>query len=131
MDAAKTATSFSDSLQRLPDMQRFVLLLLMAALCPLTSAAQELSKNKSTALTHSDALESTIRDMSNAPWKYSETALREHQSAAHRADRLEEEDFTLERGLVCMPTAFVATFESDRHPTVSLPNPMFCGRHEH
>jgi aminobenzoyl-glutamate utilization protein B len=59
-----------------------------------------------------DALESAIVDVSMELWNFSETALREHQSAELLAGVLEAEGFTVERGVADMPTAFVAEWGS-------------------
>lgn len=95
-------------------MNRFVLLtLLLAFVCPL-AIAQDLSPQKQTALDEAEALAPDIRTMSMALWKYSETALRETESAELLAGILEKEGFTIERGVAGMPTAFVASYGSGR-----------------
>jgi aminobenzoyl-glutamate utilization protein B len=71
-------------------------------------AQSEISREKQTVIEQVDALEREIESMSLELWSYSETALRETRSAAFLADVLEEEGFTLERGVAGMPTAFVA-----------------------
>jgi aminobenzoyl-glutamate utilization protein B len=77
--------------------------------CSQAALAQaEISPEKQTAIEQVDALEPEIERMSLELWNYSETALRETRSAAFLADVLEEEGFTLERGVAGMPTAFVA-----------------------
>lgn len=64
------------------------------------------------ALNEATDLEPMVRDMSYKLWTFSETALKETQSAEVLADILEEEGFTVERGVAGMPTAFVATYGS-------------------
>ena len=71
-------------------------------------AQSQISGEKQTAIEQVDALEQEIESMSLALWNYSETALRETRSAEFLADLLEEEGFSLERGVADMPTAFVA-----------------------
>lgn len=55
-----------------------------------------------------DRLEQDISDMSMELWDYSEIALREVRSAEYLARILEQEGFSLARGVAGMPTAFVA-----------------------
>lgn len=83
---------------------------LAATLPPNGLPAQELPPEKSTALAAVEALGPEIHDMSMKLWDLSELALLETQSAAYLADLLEEEGFTVERGVAGMPTAFVASF---------------------
>ncbi len=78
---------------------------------PATAEAQQgLSESKQAALGHVQALDTEIHTMSMQLWDFAETALREERSAAFLADLLEEEGFTVERGVAGMPTAFVATW---------------------
>ncbi|MGW8267072.1 MAG: amidohydrolase, partial [Longimicrobiales bacterium] len=74
--------------------------------------AQELPGEKATALSAVEALGPEIREMSMELWDLSELALLETQSAEYLASLLEEEGFTVERGVAGMPTAFVASFGS-------------------
>ena len=76
------------------------------------SADDSLSPEKQQVIDEVDALESAIVDMSMELWNFSETALREHQSAELLASVLEAEGFTVERGVADMPTAFVAEWGS-------------------
>ncbi|HMB92384.1 MAG TPA: amidohydrolase [Rhodothermales bacterium] len=78
----------------------------------LPSQAQDLSPQKQAALDATEALSPEIRKMAMSLWQYSETALREVESAELLADILEEEGFTVERGVAGMPTAFVASYGS-------------------
>ena len=50
--------------------------------------------------------------ISDAIWSYAELGLQEYKSSALLARTLEEEGFSLERGLAGMPTCFVATYGS-------------------
>jgi aminobenzoyl-glutamate utilization protein B len=59
-----------------------------------------------------DTLASEIALVADTLWDFSEIALREHRSAAYLAQVLEQEGFTVERGVAGMPTAFVATWGS-------------------
>lgn len=85
-------------------------MLQVAFAAPSTSNAQDLSPEKATALEQVDALASEIHLMAMKLWDYSETAMLEQQSAAFLADLLEQEGFTVERGVAGMPTAFVASW---------------------
>jgi aminobenzoyl-glutamate utilization protein B len=55
-----------------------------------------------------DARSAALTGVSDRLWQLAETGLREHRSAATLADYLEDEGFTVERGVAGMPTAFVA-----------------------
>ncbi|NIP59278.1 MAG: amidohydrolase [Gemmatimonadetes bacterium] len=74
--------------------------------------AQELSGPRRTAYEMAEAASAEVEEMAMTLWEYSETALRETQSASYLADLLEEEGFRVERGVAEMPTAFVATWGS-------------------
>lgn len=78
----------------------------------LPTFAQDLSPQKQAALDEAEALSPEIRKMAMSLWQYSETALREVESADLLADILEAEGFTVERGVAGMPTAFVASYGS-------------------
>ena len=74
--------------------------------------AQTLTPEKQTALDEVDRLSSEIHLMAAKLWDYSEIAMLEAQSAEFLAAVLEDEGFTVERGVAEMPTAFVATWGS-------------------
>jgi aminobenzoyl-glutamate utilization protein B len=90
--------------------------LLLAVACALLGgtalSAQELSPEKETVLDEVDRLSSEIHLMAMKLWDFSETALMEAQSAEFLEGVLEEEGFSLERGVADMPTAFVASWGS-------------------
>lgn len=81
---------------------------------PCATRAQELSAAKRTALESVDAIRGQIGEMSSNLWQWSETALREHQSADYLSTTLEREGFRVERGVAQMPTAFIASYGSGR-----------------
>jgi aminobenzoyl-glutamate utilization protein B len=56
-----------------------------------------------------DASAARWEEVSLKIWAFSETSLKETQSAALLADLLEKEGFTVQRGVAGMPTAFVAS----------------------
>lgn len=95
-------------------MMRYVAVpLFTVAICaPCAAHAQELSAAKRTALESVDALGGRIGEMSSSLWDWSETALREHQSADYLSGILEREGFRVERGVAQMPTAFIASYGS-------------------
>lgn len=72
--------------------------------------AQTLPPEKDTALGKAEALNAEIHYIAMALWQYAETGLQEVKSAALLAGILEEEGFSVERGVAGMPTAFVATY---------------------
>jgi aminobenzoyl-glutamate utilization protein B len=74
--------------------------------------AQTLTPEKQTALDEVDRLSSEIHLMAAKLWDYSEIAMFEAQSAEFLAAVLEDEGFTVDRGVADMPTAFVATWGS-------------------
>ena len=89
--------------------------LVLAVLMSLSPAALPegaLSPEKRQVIAEVDALEAQIVDMSMELWDFSEIALKEHQSAELLASVLEEEGFTVVRGVADMPTAFVAEWGS-------------------
>ncbi len=80
----------------------------LATIAP--ASGQSVEDAKQSALDHATALDDLVGQMSMQLWDYSEIALRESQSANYLADVLEEEGFTVERGVAGMPTAFVASW---------------------
>lgn len=87
---------------------------LLFTLSTLPATAQSLSADKQQVLDEAQALQPTVEELSMALWDYSETALRETQSADRLASELEQNGFTIERGVADMPTAFVASYGSGR-----------------
>ncbi len=91
---------------------RAAILSSFVTLLAVPAAAQNLSREKRTALAAVDELSGEVARMSKELWNFSETALREDRSAEFLATILERDGFTLERGVSAMPTAFVATWGS-------------------
>lgn len=58
-------------------------------------------------------------DISKQIWSFSETRFTEHRSSELLVNTLEEEGFTVERGVVDMPTAFIASYGSGQ-PVVAI-----------
>lgn len=91
-------------------------MMLLAILLPIPSggafAQQGLAAPQASALRHATELEQDIYDISMELWTFSEIALRESHSAELLARVLEDEGFTVTRGVADMPTAFVAEWGS-------------------
>ena len=95
----------------------WVFLLCIGTVLPAT--AQQLSKEKESALQAVQDLDADLIDLSMALWDYSELAMLETASAEYLAAFLEAEGFTVERGVAEIPTAFVATYGSG-HPAIGV-----------
>jgi aminobenzoyl-glutamate utilization protein B len=61
-----------------------------------------------------------IVGLSDKVWDYAELGLVEEKSMRLLADELEKHGFRVERGVACMPTAFVATWSNGEGPTIGL-----------
>ena len=94
-------------------MKRFLPILVAATLIaappPTRLGAQSISSEKRESIRRVEDFAGQIHSIAQTLWNYSETAMLEEQSAAFLASALEEEGFTVERGVAGMPTAFVAT----------------------
>lgn len=93
-------------------MRSFLALCLAFAVGLSAASAQDLAPPKQAALEAATELEPEVERLSMDLWTYSETALKEHDSAALLADVLQQEGFTVERGVAGMPTAFIASYGS-------------------
>ena len=60
-----------------------------------------------------------ISRVADAIWDYAELSLQEEKSAALYCSVLEEEGFTVERGVCSIPTAFAASYGAGR-PYIAL-----------
>ncbi|PWI49401.1 amidohydrolase [Candidatus Heimdallarchaeota archaeon B3_Heim] len=58
-------------------------------------------------------------EISDKIWKFAELGLFEYKSSDLLIDILEQEGFTIERGVASMPTAFIATFGTEK-PVIAL-----------
>ncbi len=92
--------------------------LALAALAVDRSLAEQ-PATKQRALAQIDAQKRQLVELSDRIWRYAETALEEHRSAAALADYAEARGFTVERGVAGMPTAFVASY-GDRQPVIGI-----------
>ncbi len=97
-------------------MARLFKLALPFALCwsAIPASALQTSPERATTLAHAEALDDLVAGISDRLWQFSEIALRETRSAEYLADLLEEEGFSVERGVADMPTAFVASYGEGR-----------------
>jgi aminobenzoyl-glutamate utilization protein B len=86
--------------------------LVMAVAFPRLTAAQNIDRLRSQAWQEVADFEQELIGLSDALWRYAETSLLEVQSAEELATFLEQNGFTVERGVADMPTAFVATYGS-------------------
>ena len=66
-----------------------------------------------------DAYHQRFEEAARALHDFAETALKEYKSVKYLARMLEQEGFTVERGLADMPTAFMATYGSGK-PVVGI-----------
>ena len=60
-----------------------------------------------------------IADVADSIWSYAELSLQEEKSAAKYCEVLEQEGFTVEKGICGIPTAFSASFGSGR-PVIGI-----------
>jgi aminobenzoyl-glutamate utilization protein B len=81
--------------------------------------AQKLSKLKKASLEQAEKLQQQVEETSQQLWDFSETALKENQSAEYLMDMLEKEGFTMESDIAGMPTAFVGTYGSGK-PVIGI-----------
>lgn len=81
--------------------------------------AQKMTKLKKAALKETEALKPQVIQISQKLWDFSETALKEKQSAQLLIDLLQKEGFKMEKNVAGMPTAFVATFGSGK-PVIGI-----------
>lgn len=77
-----------------------------------TLFAQSIESQKEIALERAESFSDEINNASTLLWEYGEVALKEDKSADLLQDILEENGFTIERGVAGMPTAFIATYGS-------------------
>jgi aminobenzoyl-glutamate utilization protein B len=86
--------------------------LVLAAALPGAAAAQNIDRLRGQAWQEVADIEQELIGLSDALWRHAETSLLEVQSAEELASFLEQNGFTVERGVADMPTAFVASYGS-------------------
>ena len=84
---------------------------------PLHSAVTE---EKQGAISWIDNHAAELTEASDDIWEYAETSMREYQSARRLEKLLENNDFSVVRGVAGMPTAFVASYGSCNQVIVIL-----------
>jgi len=83
---------------------------LLVAAATADVSAQDVERLRRDAWAEVDARQDRLVQLSQSLWRFAETSLREVRSAEAMIAFLEEEGFTVERGVADMPTAFVATW---------------------
>jgi aminobenzoyl-glutamate utilization protein B len=76
-------------------------------------------RKKQAAAASIEAQRAELIALADQVWGFAETALKETRSAALLADHAEKQGFRVERGLVGMPTAFVASYGEGR-PVIAV-----------
>ena len=77
-------------------------------------ASEEWTKNKKAIDKSVEKHRNALIKISDAIWHNAELALEEYKSSKILADYAEKNDFSVERGVAGMPTAFIATYGSGR-----------------
>lgn len=90
---------------------------LIAIVSPLY--AQPVDQYQEQAMQKAESFTEDINYASTRLWDFSETALKEEQSARLLQEILTEHGFSIEKGVAGMPTAFVATYGSGE-PTIGI-----------
>ena len=92
----------------------FIIMAMVVAVCfyGIFLQAQELGKAKQDALAEATAIEKDLNLLSDKLWTYAEVAMEEFKSTKVLTDYLEKKGFKVEKGVVGMPTGFVATWGS-------------------
>ena len=73
-----------------------------------------MNQKKIAAIAAIDAKSNIVRRVSDAIWDYAELSLQEERSAALYCQVLEDEGFSVEKGICNIPTAFAASFGSGK-----------------
>ncbi len=93
-------------------MKKYRYVFLLAAILPLATGAQKISKNKKSVIASVENHRAELIDLSDKIWSYEEVAFEEVRSAKALSDYAEAQGFTVERGVADIPTAFTATYGS-------------------
>lgn len=83
------------------------------------SAIGQMNPNKKALISSLDHKYEELTQLSDKIWSYEEIAFREHQSADALATYAENNDFTVERGVGEIPTAFTAEYGSGK-PVIGI-----------
>src|SRR6185503_16532627 len=92
---------------------------LVLLLAPVVLADVKFAADKKAAVATIDANAAEMTALSDAVWRYAETALKETQSSKALADWAEAKGFRVTRNVAGMPTAFVAEFGSGK-PVIGI-----------
>ena len=96
------------------------LLLLVCYFISLSIFSQKkITKNKQRIIKSIESHQQEMIALSDEIWAIAETAFEENKSAKLLADYAEKQGFKVERGVAEIPTAFVATYGSDK-PVISI-----------
>lgn len=95
------------------------LLLALCTLMAITLSAQKMSKNKKAIVSSVETHKAELIKISDSIWALAETAFEESQSSAVLADYAERNGMTVTRGVADIPTAFTATYGSEK-PVISI-----------
>lgn len=88
-------------------MKRWLILVLIFSTSNVVLTAQG---PKSAVIQSVEAKADLVTDISKKLWDYSETALKEHKSAAYMIDKLQQNGFRIRKAVAGMPTAFIASY---------------------
>jgi len=99
--------------------KRFGLFSLIAAGALLQSAYAQLSAEKTTAGEWIKQNETKAKEVNQRIWNLAELGLTERQSSQTLSDWLAANDFTVEKGVANMPTAFIASYGSGK-PVIAI-----------
>ena len=94
-------------------------LFLVLFLAPVVLADVKFAVEKKAAAAVIDKNAAEMTALSDAVWRYAETALKETQSSKALADYAESKGFRVTRGVANLPTAFVAEFGSGK-PVIGI-----------
>src|SRR6185503_4877969 len=92
---------------------------LVLLLAPVVLADVKFAADKKAAAATIDQNASEMTALSDAVWRYAETAMKETKSSKALADYAESKGFRVTRGVANLPTAFVAEFGSGK-PVIGI-----------
>lgn len=84
-----------------------------------TAGADDVPQQKATAFSWVDEHRDALWKLNRFIWERAELGLEEHESSSALAEMLEEQGFTVTRGISHMPTAFMASYGEGR-PVVAI-----------
>lgn len=99
--------------------KRFCLLNWLILFCGVAIAHAQMTPQKTAANEWIKQNEAKAKEINQRIWNLAELGLAEHQSSQALMDWLAANDFTIERSVADMPTAFIASFGSG-HPVIGI-----------